>query len=50
MADSRMTSSESTKVERSSVVRAVLWTIVGVALIVGLVLFFHYTRLMTPLL
>jgi hypothetical protein len=28
----------------------VLWAAVGVALVVGIVLFFRYTRLITPLL
>ena len=30
--------------------RVVLWAAVAIALIVGLVMFFRYTRLMTPLL
>jgi predicted secreted protein len=50
MTDSQLGSSESAKAERTSLVRVVLWTTVAVALIVGLVLFFRYTRLMTPLL
>jgi predicted secreted protein len=50
MADSQLDSSDSAKAERTSIVRAVLWATVAIALIVGLVLFFRYTRLMTPLL
>jgi predicted secreted protein len=50
MTDSQLGNSDSAKAERTSVVRVVLWTTVGIALIVGLVLFFRYTRLMTPLL
>jgi hypothetical protein len=41
---------EAPKAERTSVVRVVLWVTVFVALILGLVLFFRYTKLMTPLL
>jgi len=50
MTDSQFGSSGSGKTERTSIVRVLLWTAVGVALVVGLVLFFRYTRLMTPLL
>ena len=50
MADSQLDSSDPEKAERTSIVRAVLWATVAIALIVGLVLFFRYTRLMTPLL
>ena len=50
MADSQLDSSTPAKAERRSVVRVLLWTAVGIALVVGLVLFFRYTRLMTPLL
>ena len=50
MTDPQMSSSGSAKAERTSIVRVLLWTAVAVALVVGLVLFFHYTRLMTPLL
>ena len=50
MTDPQMSGPGSAKEERTSVVRVVLWTAVFVALIVGLVLFFRYTRLMTPLL
>ena len=50
MADSQLDSSSPEKAERTSIVRAVLWATVAIALIVGLVLFFRYTRLMTPLL
>jgi uncharacterized membrane protein YjfL (UPF0719 family) len=50
MADSQLDSSGSAKAERTSIVRFVLWASVAIALIVGLVLFFRYTRLMTPLL
>jgi hypothetical protein len=38
------------KSERTSIVRFALWTAVFIALIGGLVLFFRYTKLMTPLL
>jgi len=38
------------KAERTSIVRFMLWTAVFVALVVGLVLFFKYAKLMTPLL
>ena len=50
MTDPQMSSSGSAKTERASVVRVVLWAAVAIALIVGLVMFFRYTRLMTPLL
>jgi len=50
MTDPQISSSGPAKAERTSVVRVVLWTAVFVALIVGIVLFFRYTRLMTPLL
>ena len=50
MADSQLTTSDSAKTERTSVVRVVLWAAVAIALVIGLVLFFRYTRLMTPLL
>src|SRR6476646_3340832 len=50
MANSQLDSSGSAKAERTSIVRAVLWATIAVALIVGLVLFFRYTRLMTLLL
>ena len=38
------------KAERTSLVRFVLWAIVFVTLVFGIVLFFRYTKLMTPLL
>ena len=50
MTDPQMSSSGSAKAERTSVVRVVLWAAVAIALLVGLVMFFRYTRLMTPLL
>ncbi len=50
MTDPQMSSSGSAKAERTSIVRVVLWAAVAIALIVGLVMFFRYTRLMTPLL
>jgi hypothetical protein len=50
MTDPQLGSSEPAKAERTSLVRALLWTAVFIALLVGLVLFFRYTRLMTPLL
>jgi hypothetical protein len=50
MADSELPTSGAAKAERGTVIRAVLWTAVAIALIVGLVLFFRYTRHMTPLL
>ena len=50
MADPQFDSAGSAKSERTSIVRVVLWATVAVALVVGLVLFFRYTRLMTPLL
>ena len=51
MADSQLdTAATSEKPERTSIVRFVLWLAVAVALILGVVLFFRYTRLMTPLL
>jgi len=40
----------SEKTERVSIVRFALWAAVFLALILGLVLFFRYTKLMTPLL
>jgi hypothetical protein len=50
MADSQLDSTGSAKSDRSSIVRFVLWATVAIVLVVGLVLFFRYTRLMTPLL
>lgn len=50
MTDPQFGGSDPEKAERTSVVRVVLWAAVAIALIVGLVLFFRYTRLMTPLL
>ncbi len=52
MADPQLdyTAAGSAKPERTSIVRVLLWAAVGVALVVGIVLFFRYTRLMTPLL
>ena len=50
MADSQLDTAGTPKPERTSIVRFVLWTAVGIALIIGVVLFFRYTRLITPLL
>lgn len=50
MTDSQMTTSGPAKAEATLVVRVVLWAAVAVALVAGVVLFFRYTRLMTPLL
>jgi len=50
MADSQLDSTGSAKADRPSIVRFVLWAAVAIMLVVGLVLFFRYTRLMTPLL
>ncbi len=50
MTDSQLENPASEKPERASLVRVVLWISVAIALVVGLVLFFRYTRLMTPLL
>ena len=51
MADSQLdTAAASDKPERPSIVRFLLWAAVGLALILGVLLFFRYTRLMTPLL
>ncbi|HKW09177.1 MAG TPA: hypothetical protein VJO33_02290 [Gemmatimonadaceae bacterium] len=50
MADSQLESSGSAKADRAGIIRIVLWATVAIALIVGLVLFFRYTRLITPLL
>ena len=50
MADSELPETTTMKADRTTWVRALLWTLVGVALLVGLVLFFRYTRHMTPLL
>jgi hypothetical protein len=50
MADSEVSGPATVKAERSPWLRTLLWTVVGVALIVGLVLFFRYTRHITPLL
>ena len=50
MTDSQLENAASEKPERASIVRVVLWITVAIALVVGLVLFFRYTRLMTPLL
>ena len=50
MTDSQLENAASEKPERASIVRVVLWISVAIALVVGLVLFFRYTRLMTPLL
>ena len=50
MPDSELPGTVSAKAERPTWIRTLLWTAVGIALIVGLVLFFRYTRHMTPLL
>ena len=50
MADSQFDTIGSTKTERPSFVRFALWAAVGIALVLGVVLFFRYTRLLTPLL
>jgi uncharacterized membrane protein YjfL (UPF0719 family) len=50
MADTQIDSAGSAKTERTTIVRFVLWAAVGIALVVGVVLFFRYTRLLTPLL
>jgi uncharacterized membrane protein YjfL (UPF0719 family) len=51
MADPQLdTAASPAKPEHASIVRFVLWAAVGVALVVGIVLFFRYTRLITPLL
>jgi hypothetical protein len=50
MADSELSGSEAAKVDRPTWLRTLLWAAVGIALIVGLVLFFRYTRHITPLL
>jgi cytochrome c-type biogenesis protein CcmH/NrfF len=49
MADSEFSGSTA-KEDRPTWLRALLWAAVGIALVVGLVLFFRYTRHMTPLL
>jgi hypothetical protein len=50
MADTDLPGPATVKEDRSTWLRTLLWTVVGVALIVGLVLFFRYTRHITPLL
>jgi hypothetical protein len=50
MTSPQFDNSEAIKTERTSLVRVVLWVAVFISLILGLVLFFRYTRLMTPLL
>jgi hypothetical protein len=50
MADTQLENAASEKPERASFIRVLLWIAVAIALVVGLVLFFRYTRLMTPLL
>ena len=50
MTDSELSGSTTAKANRPTWLRTLLWAIVGLALIVGLVLFFRYTRHMTPLL
>lgn len=50
MADSELPGTVPAKAERSTWVRTLLWAAVFIALLLGLVLFFRYTRHMTPLL
>jgi hypothetical protein len=50
MAHSPLDGSDSGKTDRTSLLRVLLWSAIALVLIIGLVLFFRYTRLMTPLL
>jgi hypothetical protein len=50
MADPELPVSTSEKAEHSPWLRTLLWALVGIALVLGIVLFFRYTRHMTPLL
>jgi hypothetical protein len=48
--DSPLDSSDAPKQERMPFLRLVMWSVIGLALIVGIVLFIRYSRLMTALL
>jgi len=48
--DSPLDDSASRKPDRTPLLRVVLWSLIALALIVGVVLFFRYSRLMTALL
>lgn len=50
MADSEIPGTTTAKADHSPLLRTVLWALVGIALILGLVLFFRYTRHVTPML
>lgn len=47
MGDSPLDSSEPEKPDRPPVVRVMIWSVIALALIIGIVLFFRYSRLMT---
>jgi type VI protein secretion system component VasF len=47
MGDSPLDSSEPEKPDRPSYLRVVVWGMIALALIVGIVLFFRYSRQMT---
>ena len=42
--------SEPPKPERTSLLRIVVWAVIFIALVAGLVLFFRYSKIMSPLL
>lgn len=47
MSDSPLDSSDPEKPDRPPVLRVMIWSAIALALIVGIVLFFRYSRLMT---
>jgi len=47
MGDSPVDSSEPEKPDRPPVMRVMIWSVIALALIVGIVLFFRYSRLMS---
>ena len=47
MGDSPLDSSEPEKPDRPQLLRIVIWSAIALALIVGIVLFFRYSKLMT---
>ena len=50
MSDSPPESSESRPRDRAPIVRVVLWGLLAAALLAGIILFFRFSRRMTPLL
>ena len=47
MGDSPLDSSDPEKPDRPPILRVVIWSAIALALVIGIVLFFRYSRLMT---